>query len=109
MTSINEVKLANGKPGDLRGHTKEGEGAMKEVGVLSGSCGCHCHPLARSSLYWSKVSIHLDVPDSRIMQVRLQEFLELVKAGDRLEAVRHAKKHLASEEQVELMFRVDFH
>ena len=27
--------------------------------------------------------------------VRMQEFIELVKAGDRLEAVRHAKKHLA--------------
>lgn len=34
--------------------------------------------------------------------VRLQEFIELVKAGDRLEAVRHAKKHLASEEQCHL-------
>ena len=28
--------------------------------------------------------------------VRLQEFIELVKTGDRLEAVKHAKKHLAS-------------
>ena len=43
-----------------------------------------------------------------VVQVRLQEFLELVKAGDRLEAVRHAKKHLASEEQVELLFIVQF-
>jgi len=30
--------------------------------------------------------------------VRLQEFIELAKVGNKLEAVRHAKKHLASEE-----------
>ena len=47
-------------------------------------------------------------PFYSVAQVRLQEFLELVKAGDRLEAVRHAKKHLASEEQVDLVVRVQF-
>ena len=34
--------------------------------------------------------------------VRLQEFIELVKSGDRLEAVKHAKKHLASDDAGQL-------
>lgn len=34
-------------------------------------------------------------------QVRLQEFLELVKAGSKLEAVRHAKKFLCTETELE--------
>merc|ERR1719209_893207 len=35
--------------------------------------------------------------------VRLQEFVQLVKAGDRMAAVQHAKKHLATGEQVEVV------
>ena len=34
-------------------------------------------------------------------QVRLQEYLELVKAGQRLEAVKHAKKFLSPESELE--------
>jgi len=34
--------------------------------------------------------------------VRLQEFIELVKSGYRLEAVKHAKKHLASDDAGQL-------
>lgn len=34
--------------------------------------------------------------------VRLQEFVELVKKGNRLEAVRHAKKYLATDENQQL-------
>ena len=33
--------------------------------------------------------------------MRLQEFLELVKAGSKLEAVRHAKKFLCTETELE--------
>ena len=36
-----------------------------------------------------------------IFQVRLQEFLEMVKAGNKLEAVKHAKKHLCTETELE--------
>ena len=32
----------------------------------------------------------------------LQEFVELVKKGNRLEAVRHAKKYLATDENQQL-------
>jgi len=35
-------------------------------------------------------------------QVRLQEFLELVKCGNRLEAVKHAKKFLSTDDSVHL-------
>jgi len=35
-------------------------------------------------------------------QVRLQEFLELVKSGNRLEAVRHAKKYLSTDDSSHL-------
>ena len=34
-------------------------------------------------------------------QVRLQEYLEMVKAGQRLEAVKHAKKYLSTESELE--------
>ena len=35
-------------------------------------------------------------------QVRLQEFLELVKAGNKLEAVKHAKKFLSTDDSSHL-------
>merc|ERR1719499_3050959 len=35
-------------------------------------------------------------------QVRLQEFLELVKTGNKLEAVRHAKKFLSTDDSSHL-------
>jgi len=63
-----------------------------EQGDIS-KCLAWCHD-NKSKLRKMKSSLEFNV--------RLQEFIELVKAGDKLEAVKHAKKHLASDDSGQL-------
>jgi macrophage erythroblast attacher len=66
---------------------REVEQSLQRADISKCLAWCHDN---KSKLRKMKSSLEFNV--------RLQEFIELVKAGERLEAVRHAKKHLASEE-----------